>query len=365
METPPTPPTNDRPSHALVSAQTALTLFFRSVPCQSTLSRLDPAHRQGYRGQTLAVGLGAQADLKLALSELDQLSRGATPRASPPKSTRARMTPRLPVSQIVGADPLHGSSSLQAAQERFESARDAIMSIHQASDIIAEALAHMSPAARMAGQHAFPSAFVDATDEMASDPLGAQERLTMLSERMLDGLPALDPGIQANRASLSEARASLSALRALRARRILAHDQAKTAIDAEDLPQTALPSAEDLLFFERWLDKLRQVDADGQHHSASVGLAKLSHDLDALARDEARALEIARAPIDELSDLRGRFDAFKAKASALSAQGRPLPASAKLLQDACSKALANRPARLSALRRAQRAFEACVSELGA
>lgn len=364
-------------AHQLSSARLAVASFVQCALCRNAFARLDPLHPQPYEGQTLSVGLAAQADLRSALAEIESLALAArAARLLAPtalaSTARPRMSPPLGpgAPQISFAhDDATGQPLLDAILIRFALSRDAILSIPRASEILAESTGSFDPTARAALQGApLPSLGLDL------DPLGAASRLTFLSQSLpspsaqrLQPKPQATVLAQSNQALLAEARSSLGALRALRARAALACKQCHSIIDSVDCPPSPpdAPDAPDaILFFERWIDKLRQVSQAGQDAPASIGLSKLLGAIGACSRLESQALERARAPLDELADLRGRFAAFKAKARALASSGRPLADNAQSLQEACRLAIDERPVRLAFLRKAQRAFESCVSELG-
>ena len=193
-----------------------------------------------------------------------------------------------------------------------------------------------------------------------TDPLGAEGELRSQVE------PALEEIARRIRAA-TQLGAQLRAARVRSDELVGVHTEAKkmSAEAQEKLAAgTALPAlvAEDKLKgIQEWLTRLEHKREEGAVEAVAVGLRHWNAAAESCVQQDRKAYEVARASMEQRSELRGRFDALKAKARRFGM------AENVELKDLCSKAeslLYRSPTNVEAAATAVAQYEKCLSGNG-
>lgn len=366
-------------AQAVADAERALADFAACDLRRGVQARLWPEHSRAYQGLTLATAKAANRSLLEAIQDFAPLRAVAAravelaesggiifnndkeiaallsgPIAAPARPTSADPPPAA-LAPLLGAP----TAALASLRDRFEQARDAYVRVHEADALLDELLlAHGAERAAL-GAPPLPERRSD------GDPLAAIEHARAARDGLLaDRALAAQAPAQAIHGQLNLARAAIARLRALATRNEMAVAEAAQKI-ASFAPAPDCASPESIAFFEQWRAKVAAAADSGREAAALVGAANLLASLEERAAHDSGSYARNLAPLQELAEIRGRFRAYKAKAKALAARGSPLGTSARLLEQACARALASTPCDLSESGRLCGAFEAALAALEA
>lgn len=215
---------------------------------------------------------------------------------------------------------------LQPMERSFAAARDAVMAADRAwthfateSDRVERELQQLRT------QRALPSALLTASleraeaqlqqvrDQVRTDPLGAEGHLRSQVEPMLAEVSRRIEAVLQLAGQLRVARSQCERMQRAHADTLAAHREAveKTG-NREDAPLPApCAKVEGLL---DWLQRLEHKRDEGAVEAVTVGLRHWNAAAQVCVQEDQRANEAAKARMEQRSELRGRFDALKAKA---------------------------------------------------
>lgn len=350
-------------------------------------ARLRQDHPRPYRGETLRRGLAAKTELETIMQDHLPLARvvdQALMLAN--KSSRFFNNEKEVLDLLLGSsvrlarpaeeddpakrDLLQGErqdefstpkDALQSMQRRFSAARDEFVLIHSTETTLVDGIASLMADREAAGLDTHIA--LDDTDPLAS--LGALQAAREDLRLFQDAIAERASASAKAEAQLMAATRAIMALRALSARNAMAVEESQMNIQ---IPQgfafAPCSTPEAFTFFENWRSKIADAAAAGRVDAALVGSAKLLASLEERSRVDAQASASNRRLLDEVADLRGRFDAYRIKALALASRGALISPSVSELEEACGTAFALRPIDLPALRRLSTAYGAAISALG-
>jgi hypothetical protein len=310
------------------------------------------------RADALRQGFSRLFPSRQLLDEITALLQGPSIRLPPLTTPLARRGLLGPAETECAVTP----DELLAAMTRcFESARDVVLAVGSAWDRVPFALDRLDAEAAALLAEKLPASLADeltrVRQEVAevrptadADPLGADERLAHLSQRVatVRGRLAEDAREREQlRAAVADARALLERVTttADEAARAVAERAQKVEVDSS---AGAPPGAEEVVALGPWLGRLNAVREAGRSGAARIGLGRWTEAAGRLLRQAEEARDAARAALDRRRDLRGLLGALRAKAAAL---GRAEdPALAALAREA-EELLRRRPAPLAAAER--------------
>jgi hypothetical protein len=248
---------------------------------------------------------------------------------------------------------------LLAAMTRcFESARDVVLAVGSAWDRVPLALDRLDAEAAALLAEQLPANLADELTRVRqeivevrptadADPLGADERLAHLSQRVatVRGRLAEDAREREQlRTAVADARALLERVKATadEAARAMVEQSQKVEMDS---PAVAPPGAEEVAALGPWLDRLNAVREAGRFGAARIGLGRWTEAAGRLLRQAEESRDAARAALDRRRDLRGLLGALRAKAAAL---GRAEEAALGAIARQAEELLRRRPTPLAA-----------------
>jgi hypothetical protein len=203
----------------------------------------------------------------------------------------------------------------------------------------------------------------DLSTRLANDPLSIDvgvlvplEASLATTKRDLDELLALRADLAPR---LDQARTLLAQLHRTMAEGRAAHDEVVVKIAAPAVPALVAPDPE----LARRLDRVTELGGRNQWRAARFELAEWTKRAGDMLAQAQRVLAANRAPIDERNELRGRLDAYRAKANRL---GRAEDAELTAIYDEAHDALFTAPTDLAtAARLVQRYQQAITSAASA
>ncbi len=211
-------------------------------------------------------------------------------------------------------------------ERSFAAARDAVMGVERAWTEFADNSTRVeAELARLREQKVLPSALLASSlqavearldavrTHVQTDPLGAEGELRSAVEPMLVEVRRRVEAAAQLAATLRTARARCEELNTLHrnAAATLAEAESKVVVPGT-LPQ--VESDAKVQGIQEWLQRLEHKHAEGAVEAVAVGLRHWNAAADACVLQDRKVQEAARACVEQRSELRGRFDALKAKA---------------------------------------------------
>jgi hypothetical protein len=338
-------------------------LDFRSCEAaEATRARLRPTHPEPLSGLSRQRGASAHQELDTLLQDYLPLSRVIDRAQSLAEKTGLFSNHDKEVTELLlgrsvrlrdpgeqspetrdlaqGALPaewITPQEALESMRSRFASARDAVVSVHEA---------------------AVQAKSMGLSAEQLSDPLSA---LSAAAE--LEASRAAQAGqAEAFALKAQSAHAGIMALRAALARSAMAIEQCKSQI-LDYQPAKPSRQHQEVDYFEKWRSRVFEAERE-RPQAAAIGLDKLLEALDqalSRAQDDLRA---NRAPLDAIESAKAMFEAHRAKAKALRSRGAELGSFLMELETATYGALRQTPTDPALVAKLCPAYCAAVAALG-
>ena len=392
---------SNRWSEIMTAATRNLVDFSSSEICHFVKARLRADHPKVYKGLTAMRGNAAKSELDNLLQDYLPLARVVEQAQSlisrnnflvnHDKEAIELLTGRSVKMNTQGIqtnnssrDLLSGAradeyctpaQALESMQKRFAAAYDSFVAIHEAENRFQASLNSLNAqkAALTARAQSLGLSVITASEieEMSldidpSDPLSSQDAIEVAQKK----LKSLESDIeyqseQAQKVStiMTEISRDLIALRSECARNTMNINQTIEIFGSFNPPPMEATTHEAIAFLEKWKIKLDATLSEGKFQACLVGAAKLKAAISDQKDLTARALNCNKKFINELEDMRGRFEAFSAKARAIKAQGIGLSIAVLRLEEACENALKERPPSLEKVKRLVGSYEESIVAL--
>ena len=259
---------------------------------------------------------------------------------------------------------------LDAMVKDFTMARDTIAAIDQAEshgrpmfEALKQEAATLEKWASTLGTQTSLHDISQALSNVEADPLDALEELDRIQSDITDfrsRLQAIENERNATVQALEKTRSVIAEIKDTASRSEAALREVRDKVAAPEGLLIPISSAE-IDSMDAWAGTLDETIRSGHVAPAKVGISKLSCQCDVKLAEERQKYASNRAPLDEMAELKGRYQALCVKARAVGAKNPDQAGAIEDLGNRVKNIIDSRPFSLRDARQIVGAFEAILS----